>query len=335
MSRAAAATEPIARRRAGLPIGMELKASMRACRGVVRSRARNFYYGLRLTPEPKRSALYAVYAWMRAADDIADGPGSTETRLAELRRFEEMTDAAFAAARDGGVASGERWAWAGWSAFVAAARMYDLPRPEFDAVIAALRTDLAGEGPAGGARVMFDTMEQLEDYCRGVAGTVGVVCVSVWGVRRRVERETLEKLAVQRGLAFQLTNVLRDIGEDAATGRVYVPAEVLEAHGLTGHALAAWSSPADCMNLVRELAGEARAHYAASAELDRLVHRDGAATLWAMTRIYAAVLEQLERDPRRVTASAPSSRDARATLSATRKVSIAGRAMLRSALGVR
>lgn len=306
---------------------------MAACRGVVRSRARNFYYGLRLTPEPKRSALYAVYAWMRAADDIADGPGSYDTRLTELDRFAEMTGAAFTAAREGGVATGDRWGWAGWAAFVAA--VHDLPRREFDAVIEALRTDLRADGRSSEIAVLFQTMEELERYCRGVAGTVGVVCVSVWGTRRPIEPSVAETLAIRRGLAFQLTNVLRDIGEDASAGRVYIPQEVFDSHGLTAEELIAWRQPARCAGLINEIIAEARAHYTASSELDRLVHRDGAATLWAMTRIYTGVLGRIEHDPRRVTASAPTSRDARASLSAPRKAAIAGRAVLRSALGMR
>lgn len=316
-----------------------VRGSMAACRGVVRSRARNFYYGLRLTPEPKRSAVYAVYAWMRAADDIADGPGSAETRLAELQQFADMTAAAFAAAKDGGVSLSDRWGWAGWAAFVATIRRFDLDESEFFDVIAALRTDLGADGHTDGAAsagCLFETMDELEVYCYGVASTVGVICVRIWGWETWATWTRARELAVKRGLAFQFTNVLRDIGEDAAAGRIYVPAELLETYELAPRQLATWDEPDRCAALVRELVAEAAAHYHASAELDRIVTRDGAATLWAMTRIYENILQRIEQQPRlSVGKGHEDDRDSRAALSGRHKAGIAGKAVVRSMLGVR
>jgi phytoene/squalene synthetase len=209
-------------------------------------------------------------------------------------------------------------------------------------VIAALRTDLGadgrgGDGNNGRAGCIFETMDELERYCYGVASTVGVICVRIWGWERWANWSRVRELAVRRGLAFQLTNVLRDIGEDADTGRLYVPAELLETHGLSGRELATWAAPERCAGLIRELTAEAQAHYAASSELNRMVRRDGAATLWAMTRIYQEILDLIDASPR-LSVGAAVGRDrspARASLSSRHKATIAGRAVVRSVLGVR
>ena len=317
-----------------------LSGSRAACRRVVRLRARNFYYGLRLTPEPKRSALYAVYAWMRVADDLVDGDVAPRFSACDRRRalasFWSRTEMVFGGGGGGvddGVWLGEGGCWPCWEALADAVSRYGLEESDFRAVIDALDVDLAAEGKGGGGggpSVLFGTMSGLERYCRGVASAVGVICVRVWGYRGAGEWGRVRELASRRGLAFQLTNVLRDIGEDAGMGRCYIPWELLCSHGLEPGALAGWDEPGACAALVEELVHLTRSHYAASSELDRLVHRDGAATLWAMTRIYRGVLERVARDPRLSVGVGGGAR-----LSGPAKAGIAAAAVVRSAAGVR
>ncbi len=312
------------------------RSSVAACRGIVKRRARNFYYGLRLLPEPKRSAVYTVYAWMRAADDIADGGGTVAARREELARLRSMTERAFGAAGGGGtVAAGE--SWVGWAGFVWTVRRFGLVLKEFEAVLDALEMDLAADDAAegmahegDGPRVLFSTMEELEEYCAGVASAVGVICVRIWGWREWVSWDRVSDLARRRGQAFQLTNVLRDVRDDFDEGRVYMPSDVLETHGVRASEVAKWSSPAASRALVEELAAEAAAHYDASAELDRLIDPRCVATLWAMTKIYRGVLDRIEADPSLVSRPGGAAR-----LSGGRKVVIAGRAIARSVVGVR
>lgn len=308
-----------------------LRRSRDACRRVVRERARNFYYGLRLTPEPKRSAVYAVYAWMRAADDIADDEGGAtpDERVELLDAFERRTRSVFDRGEADAVAS-DASAW--WDAFRDAVSTYALEFEDFERVLASLRVDLEADGrelssPGGGPVVMFETVEALERYCAGVASAVGVICVRIWGWERWADWETVRSLACRRGLAFQFTNVLRDVADDAAANRCYVPRELLEAHGVTPRELAGWSSPVACAGLVSELAQEASAHYDASAELERMVRKEGTATLWAMTRIYRGVLARVEQDPSIV------ARPGAARLSGVRKTGIALSALVRAAAG--
>lgn len=287
------------------------------CREITRSRARNFYHGLRLTPEPKRSALYAVYAWMREADDIADGAGTDEARGVRLARFASHTEAVF---------SGESVGGAWWPAFAKTYHAFALGPALFERTIEAVRADIEAEPGVRGFEPLYDDRAGLERYCEGVASTVGVLCLRVWGVRDRAEWPGAHALAIKRGVAFQLTNILRDIHEDAEEGRCYVPGEVLAAHGLSAPGLCAWEDASSCEAVVRDLVAWARSMYDASAPLDAHVHADGQAPMWAMTRIYSGLLERIAQDPMR-TVLGP-----RVRLPGAVKVGIALRAAVRARL---
>ncbi len=273
------------------------------CRAVTRRRARNFYYGLKLTPEPQRSALYAIYAWMRRADDLVDSlPGESEAGRGEIAAFGAATDSALSGriAQDGHL----------WVALADTARRFDLPSESFHLVLEGQLKDLTGS--------QYETFSDVRDYCYHVASTVGLICISVWGYSDPAARE----LAVDRGIAFQLTNILRDYKEDYDAGRVYLPAEDFARHGLTPQQLRQWADPAACRAMIRELAARTRSFYEQSAPLDQMVGRCGRPTLWAMTTIYEALLSKIERSPRRIVARR------RLRLSSLRKGSIALRARL-------
>jgi phytoene synthase len=263
----------------------QLGAAYEECAAVTRTRARNFYYGLRLTPEPRRSALYSIYAWMRHADDCVDAADTVEHRRSALRRFRSMTEM---------VMSGEmpdedpsRF----WLAFAATVRSYPLDPAIIRDMLAGLEDDLDHE--------WYRTEAELWQYCYRVASTVGLACVAVWGTRAGADPERVRELAVRRGQAFQRTNILRDFAEDfdSQPRRVYLPREAFDAAGLTPEGVRQWSHASACEGFIRSQAAAARAEYQASAGLEGMIDPACAPTLWAMTQIYSGILEQIEAEP--------------------------------------
>ncbi len=299
----------------------DLGESFALCREITRTRARNFYHGLRLTPEPKRSALYAVYAWMREADDIADGEGTDVAREVRIDEFARRTRA---------VMSGETVrqsidaSW--WHAFSETYRAFRLEPTPFERTIDGVREDIEGEHNGAELAPVYDTRAGLERYCERVASTVGVLCLRIWGISDPDAWPEAHRLALRRGVAFQLTNILRDIHEDADEGRCYVPSDLLALHGVSAQTLRSWSEPEACGRVVGDLVEWARREYDASSSLDAHVHPDGKAPMWAMTRIYSGILERIARDPARV-ALGP-----RVRLPGPVKIGIALRAAMRARL---
>ncbi len=277
----------------------ELRRSYAACEAITRREAANFYHGLRLTPAPERDGLFALYAWMREADDLvdADTAGDTATREAALERFGLQTEQALG----GETPQGHQI----WPAFVDAAARWRLPAEPFRDMLAGQRQDLA--------LASLPDWPALREFCRRVASTVGVLCVRVWGL----DDPSDLALAESRGIAFQLTNILRDLREDHDRGRVYLPQDELQAAGLSIEDILAWREPARCAAFITAQARRAREHYRASESLDSRLRPELRPTLWAMTRIYSGILERIEHDPALVAARR------RVGLSTFRKVCIA------------
>jgi len=288
-----------------------------ACAAIVRERARNFWWGLRLLPEPKRSYLFAIYAWMREADDLVDDDAGTDpARLAaRIAAFRAATDAAL-----GGRAAAPRPLWV---ALAEVARRVRLDPREFHDMLAG---QLADTGP-----VRCRDWDDLRTVCYRVAGTVGVVCVRVWGGVAAASPAPDEAipLAIERGIAFQLTNILRDFREDAERGRLYLPDREFHAYGITPGDLLAWRDPPACRAFLAFQCERARSRYEASAALDALVAPDCRPTLAAMTGIYRGLLERIAADPRGIV------REGRISLSPFRKALIAFRARRAAAGGGR
>ena len=276
-----------------------------SCGEIVRRRARNFYYGLRLTPEPKRSALYAVYAWMRAVDDIADEPGpSAAERRASLESFRVSSRGVFAREDIGSPAGLAEW----WPAFVDLVARHDLDVTPFEEMIDGQVLDLDWSA--------CPDRPTLEHFCRLVASTVGQVCIEVWG---HDDSPEIGSKAAGRGIALQLTNVIRDVREDFERGRTYLPSDELADAGLDMESLLAWRDPPRCRGFMLEQVDRARAHYAASQGLESHLHPECRATSWAMCEIYRGILERIAADPRRVVRG-------RVRLGSWRKAGIAWRA---------
>ena len=175
-----------------------------------------------------------------------------------------------------------------WRAFMATTSRFGLDSGPFDAMIDGQVEDLDFRQP--------ETMDELVEYCRKVASSVGRVCISIWGYD---DPKALE-LADERGIAFQLTNVLRDVREDHSNGRVYIPRSILEKSGLEIDTLLKWEHPDRCDELIRSLVKASESRYRSSAPLDSMITRSCRPTLRAMTRIYHGILQRMNRNPRSI-----------------------------------
>jgi phytoene synthase len=284
------------------PPACSLARSYGHCKAITRERARNFYYGIRLSPEPHRSAILAIYAWMRLADDLVDSAGDMALPVLERRIL------AFRSATDAAIAGEPPTDSPLWTALADTVQRFQLSPVPFHEML---------EGQLDDARrKTYDTRQQLLQYCRRVASTVGLICIDIWGYRDPAARE----LAAARGVAFQLTNMLRDFAEDYDAGRVYVPQEDLTRFHVSPDDLRAWREPQRCERLVGSLVDFAQEHYRVSAPLDRLIHPCGRATLWAMTTIYRTLLQKIAAEPRKIAVGR------RVRLNALKKGAIAFRA---------
>jgi len=171
------------------------------CEHLTRQAASNFAWAFRLLPHDRRRALSAVYAFCRAADDIVDEPGMRRDPAHLLARWRTELEAAYAGRPHHPIGV----------ALADAIERFALPRAHFEEVIAGVEMDLQ--------RDRYETWEELAEYCYRVAAAVGLICIEIFGY----ENPSARQYAVHLGLAFQLTNILRDVGEDGLRGRIYLP----------------------------------------------------------------------------------------------------------------
>jgi len=268
------------------PTASQLDMAYSVCRSIARSAAKNFYYGFVVLPRRKRNALSAVYAFMRRCDDIADdntlSPGARLNKLAEW--LNKMHRALAAQPTDDPVLL----------ALTDAQRTYQIPFGLLDQLAFGTAADLDyGQAePSAGAPLSarYQTFEELRQYCYGVASVVGLVCIKIFGY----SDPAAEPLAERCGLAFQLTNIIRDVKEDVAMGRVYLPQEDLAQCGLSASDLAA---PQIDVARIRPLlameADRARECYSAGDELIPLLNEDSQPALWVLITIYRRLLEKI------------------------------------------
>ncbi len=301
-------------------MNLELDVSYDYCAGVARRARSNFYYTFALLPPEKRRAMYAVYAYLRELDDIADGPMSLEWqalvkslsadtlildqatvserlpftrhlpasplwqdlqlgsldlaqqhRLQRLEAARQQFNAALAGEASGPILP----------ALAATIKAYNIPAEYFLAVMQGVAADIAGQE--------YTTWQELRTYCYRVASVVGLICLHIWGFRD----ERAFPPAIACGLAFQLTNILRDLGEDTSNGRIYLPREEIAATGYSSIEFTQGIVNAGYERLVEQQIARARGFYAEAEELPRHLERDGQRIYAAMFATYRALLDKV------------------------------------------
>jgi phytoene synthase len=292
-----------------------LNAAYAACRAIAKREAKNFYYAFVALPEPRRNAICAIYAFMRHADDMADD----ESLPREERR--RRLDAWLANWR--GVCHGGDSSNPVFLAVRDAVERYDIPLNLLDELVAGVTMDLDQpsndsphdpknichperaqrvEGPA--SRIAGDscsvpdtyaTFADLYRYCYLVASVVGLVCIRIFGYTD----PRAEKLAEETGIAFQLTNILRDVAEDAERNRVYLPLEDLAAHNVSLDSLlhrAPGAPPTAAERALLAAIGQRAENFYKSAQaLMPLINRESRPALWVLVSIYHGLLKRIER----------------------------------------
>jgi 15-cis-phytoene synthase len=257
----------------GLGRQVSLEDSFAHCRAVARSRARNFYYSFLLLPAEKRKAMCALYAFMRYCDDISDEPGAAQGRAGKLEQWKAALANALQGEYGGDLVL---------PAFHQTIERYRIPPRYFFELIEGVGSDLTIS--------RYETFDDLYHYCYRVASVVGLSSMHVFGY------EAAEALALAEkcGIAFQLTNILRDVREDAERGRVYLPAEDLRRFGLRAEDLLEGRWGPAWRSLVEFEWRRAHRYYEEAAPVLSLVHPESRAGLWAMISIYYGILRRIK-----------------------------------------
>jgi 15-cis-phytoene synthase len=285
--------------------GASLAADYERCAEITRRSSSNFYYAFMLLPAERRRALYAVYAFCRFVDDIADDESIREPALL-LARWREELDRAYGGAPTRPVSR----------ALADAARRFSIPREYFEDVIAGVEMDLS--------RRRYATFDELRLYCYRVASAVGLICIEIFGYSNPAAKVYAENL----GIAFQITNILRDVREDAARGRIYLPLEDLARFGVTEDEILRGVYSDAFVRLMEFEANRAREYYERAERALPPEDRSSLLTAEAMRSIYGALLNLIVSSHYRVF-------DRRLALSAPKKLYLVGRAWASSRLGAR
>ena len=259
----------------------EVQAAYATCRAIARKKAKNFYYAFVALPAAKRDAICAVYAFMRQADDLSDDESVTipDRRIALDRWLDDWHRAL----------AGETTSDPVFIAMLDAQHRFAIPAQLLDQLVQGTATDLEPKF------VGFATFGDLYRYCYLVASVVGLVCIRIFGYLD----PRAEKLAEETGIAFQLTNILRDVQEDAQRGRLYLPLEDLERCGVTAGSMTAISSGRQLTPQQRQVlaiqAGRAGEFYKSAEALLPLISPDSRAAMWVLVTIYHRLLRHIEQ----------------------------------------
>ena len=247
------------------------------CEEITRTEARNFFYGIRLLPKPKRLAMSALYAMARRIDDVGDGPLPQDEKLVQLAQLRSDIDTL----ADGGVSDPEDPVLVGLGDAIG---RFPIPVAALNEIVDGCEQDAVGK--------VYTTIEETEQYCRLVAGSVGRLSLGVFGTTG--DAEEARELADVLGVGLQLTNILRDIVEDRGMGRVYLPADDIEQFGcapdLTG--------PTDAVGaLVSFEAERAERRFAEGLKLLKMLDHRSRACTGAMAGIYHRLLARIAASP--------------------------------------
>ena len=243
------------------------------CERLARRQAGNFYHAFRILPAAQRRAMCALYAFLRLSDDLTDGPGAPAEKRQPLTAWRHRLDLALA-----GVYTHRLHA-----ALHHTVQTYGIPRTYLTEALDGVEMDLEP--------VRYRTFRDLYGYCYRVASVVGLACIHIWGFAD----ERAKAYAEAAGIAFQLTNILRDLGEDADRGRVYLPGEDLERFGYTEAALDRHERDERFRALMHFEVERARSYYDQARALSGSLRPAGRAVFQVMARTYRGLLDVIER----------------------------------------
>ncbi len=279
----------------------QLDASYAACHRIARRAAKNFYYSFLLLPRAKRRSMCALYAFLRRTDDLVDEEGPVELRRRRLDAWRRSLDRALAGSFDDPLLPALAHTVARWN----------IPPVYLHDVLDGVEMDLDD--------CCYETFDELELYCYRVASAVGLACLYIWGFDGEKACEPARKC----GIAFQLTNILRDVKEDLQRGRVYLPAEDLRRFGYSADELKRGVRDDRFRALMRFEIERAEAYYREGAALHGHLHVQSRPVFVALTGMYRALLAEIRRRDGDVFSG-------RICLSPWRKIQIAARAWWRS-----
>ena len=264
----------------------QLSHAYAVCRGIARRSAKNFYYGFLVLPSDKRDAFCAVYAFMRHADDISDDPAvDVREKWQKLGEWLESAKAVF---------SGKSTDDPVLMAVADAQKNFKIPVDLFEKLVHGTSLDLEIVSTPEAPALVCKTFEDLQKYCYYVASVVGLVCIHIFGY----EDPKAELLAEDCGLAFQLTNIIRDVKEDSSLGRIYLPDEDLQRfqlgpEQLSPTRLGTETKPEQLKPVLEFEAERARRYYESAKWLMELIEPDSRAALWVLVEIYSRLLKKI------------------------------------------
>lgn len=280
------------------PVALDLTQAHAYCEALARREARNFYPAFRLLPRDQRRGMCALYAFMRIADDLSDASGDVAGKRSALDAWRRQLDDALAG----------RYCHPLHPALHDTVTRFGVPIEYLQAVLDGVVMDLDVAG--------YDRFDDLYRYCYRVASAVGLACIHVWGFTDARAAQHAEAA----GIAFQLTNILRDLGEDCQRGRIYLPREDLERFKYSGDALRQGQCDDGFRALMRFEVERARSFYHSGAQLGGLLRPAGRAVFQVMSQTYASLLDAIERRDYDVFSR-------RIRLSRTKKLWLAARAL--------
>lgn len=266
---------------------MTIAEAYATCRSIAKREAKNFYYSFRVLPQHKSDAMCAVYAFMRRADDISDDESRS---IAERRNIMQQWLEAWRAARNGGPTDDPIFL-----ALNDTQQRFTIPDALLEELVQGTSMDLEPQPVSASGLQTFATFDDLYRYCYLVASVVGLVCIRIFGYSDL----RAEKFAEETGVAFQLTNILRDVKEDVERGRVYLPLDLLDKYGVCIDRLKALATGA-AINpkeraMLHSLSSRAEQYYGSAERLLPLIDRDSRAALWVLVRIYHELLHKIEK----------------------------------------
>jgi phytoene synthase len=255
------------------PMSVSLEESYGLCGRIARRTGKNFYYSFLVMPREKRAAMCAIYAFMRRSDDIADDAENPAIALEGLRRWRAQVDEAL---KNGDTSEPIL------PALVDTIRRYHIPEQHFHELLDGTEMDQT--------TTRYATFDELYKYCYRVASAVGLVVLPIFGYKDGAAPVPAEAC----GIAFQLTNILRDVKEDAGMGRVYLPQEDLRRFGVTEQDIVNARATPQFVEMMRFEAERARGFYEKARPLLRMIDADSRGTLAVMMAIYGGILHKIE-----------------------------------------